>query len=142
MIIALYKSTFTIPYHLPLWLPVICNSLYTFLLSTVVFTYEDLEAFMYVFFAELFAKLTVKTLVADNFKFRTMTSYSLTPTNTTNYRTVFYQTCQVSCISRETHAFSMSLTLSLRTVEISRIFLLNEKQYFKCHKCSPFVVRN
>jgi len=27
-------------------------------------------------------------------------------------------------------AFSMSLTLSLRTVEISRIFLLNEKQYF------------
>ena len=33
---------------------------------------------MYVFFAELFAKLTVKTLVADNFKFRTMTSYSLT----------------------------------------------------------------
>jgi len=40
------------------------------------------------------------------------------------------QTCQVSRISRETHAFSMSLTLSLRTVEISRIFLLNEKQYF------------
>jgi len=33
------------------------------------------------------------------------------------------QTCQVSRIS-------MSLTLSLRTVEISRIFLLNEKQYF------------
>jgi len=32
--------------------------------------------------------------------------------------------------------------LSLRTVEISRIFLLNEKQYFQCHKCSPFVVRN
>jgi len=40
------------------------------------------------------------------------------------------QTCQVSRISRETHAFLMSLTLSLRTVEISRIFLLNEKQYF------------
>ena len=40
------------------------------------------------------------------------------------------QTCQVSRISRETHAFSMSLTLSLRTVEMSRIFLLNEKQYF------------
>jgi len=40
------------------------------------------------------------------------------------------QTCQVSRISRETHAFSMSLTLSLRTVEISRIFLLKEKQYF------------
>jgi len=40
------------------------------------------------------------------------------------------QTCQVSRISRETHAFSMSLTLSLRTVEISRVFLLNEKQYF------------
>ena len=40
------------------------------------------------------------------------------------------QTCQVSRISRETHAFSMSLTLSLRTVKISRIFLLNEKQYF------------
>ena len=40
------------------------------------------------------------------------------------------QTCQVSSISRETHAFSMSLALSLRTVEISRIFLLNEKQYF------------
>jgi len=39
-------------------------------------------------------------------------------------------TCQVSRIWRETHAFSMSLTLSLRTVEISRIFLLNEKQYF------------
>ena len=38
------------------------------------------------------------------------------------------QTCQVSRISRETHAFSISLTLSLRTVEISRIFLLNEKQ--------------
>jgi len=84
VIIALHKSTFTTPYHLPLWLPVICNSLYTFLLSTVVFTYEDLEAFMYVFFAELFAKLTVKTLVADNFKFRTMTSYSLTPTNTSH----------------------------------------------------------
>ena len=31
-----------------------------------------------------------------------------------------FQTCQVSRISRETHAFSMSLTLSLRTVEISR----------------------
>jgi len=29
-----------------------------------------------------------------------------------------------------THAFSMSLTLSLCTVEILRIFLLNEKQYF------------
>jgi len=42
----------------------------------------------------------------------------------------FPQTCQVSRISHETHAFSMSLTLSLRTVEISRIFLLNEKQYF------------
>jgi len=41
-----------------------------------------------------------------------------------------FQTCQVSRISRATHAFSMSLTLSLRTVEISRIFLLNEKQYF------------
>jgi len=40
------------------------------------------------------------------------------------------QTCQVSRILRETHAFLMSLTLSLRTVEISRIFLLNEKQYF------------
>ena len=43
---------------------------------------------------------------------------------------VHHQTCQVSRISRDTHAFSMSLTLSLRTVEISRIFLLNEKQYF------------
>jgi len=40
------------------------------------------------------------------------------------------QTCQVSRISRETHAFSISLMLSLRTVEISCIFLLNEKQYF------------
>ena len=40
------------------------------------------------------------------------------------------QTCQVSRISRETHAFSISLALSLRTGEISRIFLLNEKQYF------------
>ena len=40
------------------------------------------------------------------------------------------QTCQVSRISHETHTFSMSLTLSLGTVEISRIFLLNEKQYF------------
>jgi len=44
---------------------------------------------------------------------------------------VITQTCQVSRISRETHAFLMSLTLSLdRTVEMSRIFLLNEKQYF------------
>jgi len=41
-----------------------------------------------------------------------------------------FQTCQVSRTSRETHTFSMSITLSLRTVEISRIFLLNEKQYF------------
>jgi len=40
------------------------------------------------------------------------------------------QTCQVSRISRETRAFSMSLTLSLRTVEISRVFLLNEKTIF------------
>ena len=44
---------------------------------------------------------------------------------------VITQTCQVSRISHETHAFLMSLTLSLdRTVEMSRIFLLNEKQYF------------
>jgi len=43
---------------------------------------------------------------------------------------VITQTCQVSRISRETHAFLMSLTLSLCTVEMSRIFLLNEKQYF------------
>jgi len=40
------------------------------------------------------------------------------------------QTCQVSRVSRETHAFSMSLTLSLGTVEISRIFLLNKKTIF------------
>jgi len=44
------------------------------------------------------------------------------------------QTCRVSRISRETHAFSMSLTLSLRTVEISCIFLLNEKQYFNVRR--------
>jgi len=37
----------------------------------------------------------------------------------------------ITQISRETHAFLMSLTLSLdHTVEMSRIFLLNEKQYF------------
>jgi len=44
---------------------------------------------------------------------------------------VITQTCQVSRISHETHAFLMSLTLSLdRTVEMSRISCSTKNNIF------------